>query len=137
LSDFTVAQIVRGEHGWAERKDSPLFRKYLDEQKQAQQHAWTRILGKTLEKIETKLDNPADNASLSQLFMGAGISQDKVFLHAGQPTQITANLNINAVVALDKLAAMCAQRLVDENQTPVESQQNGDIPAEAIIIPPK
>ena len=42
---------------------------------------------------------------------------DKARLLAAEPTEIHANLNIQAVASLDKLAAMLAQSLIDRQNT--------------------
>ena len=58
-----------------------------------------------------------DKASYAQLVFGAAIMTDKARLLAGEPTEIHANLNIQAVASLDKLAAMLGQSLVEESKT--------------------
>jgi hypothetical protein len=58
-----------------------------------------------------------DKASFYQLIYGAAIMTDKARLLAGEPTEIHATLDLNTVVALDKLAGMLAQSLIDDPNT--------------------
>ena len=45
-----------------------------------------------------------DKASFYQLVYGAAIMTDKARLLAGEPTEIHATLDLNTVVALDRLS---------------------------------
>jgi hypothetical protein len=51
---------------------------------------------------------------------------DKARLLAGEPTEIHATLNINTIVAMDKLAGMLSQRLVDEQTIDITPTQTTD-----------
>jgi hypothetical protein len=132
LAGHTVYDIMVGNAGWAERKNEPLFKQYRAQQKGILEHGMTELAKKMFVQAEKVIHK----ASTYQAVVAGSILIDKVRLLQGEPTLITANLNIQAVANLDKLAAMFSQRLVEE-QTPVETQQNSTIPTEASIVPSK
>lgn len=109
----TVQDILSRAHGWDEIADGDLFKRHRQEQNKALEQANRTLARKSLEKAEGKMDN----ASYAQLVFGAAIMTDKARLLAGEPTEIHANLNIDAVKALDKLAAMFSQSLIDRSNT--------------------
>jgi hypothetical protein len=90
-----------------------VFKRWRQEQNKALEQANRTLARKSLEKAEGKMDN----ASYAQLVFDAAIMTDKARLLAGEPTEIHANLNIQAVTSLDKLASMLSQALIDEPKT--------------------
>jgi hypothetical protein len=90
-----------------------LFKRHRQEQSRALEQANRTLAAKALNATEGKLDK----ASFYQLVYGAAIMTDKARLLAGEPTEIHATLDLNTVVALDKLAGMLAQSLIDDPNT--------------------
>lgn len=71
------------------------------------------MAAKALVQVEKKIEN-------ASAYQAAGIYsllRTHERLDAGEPTSITASINIQAVTSLDKLAAMLGQSLVDEEKT--------------------
>ena len=106
----TVHNIVSRAHGWAEIAEGDVFKRHRQEQNKALEQANRTLARKSLEMAEGKMDK----ASYAQLVFGAAIMTDKARLLAGEPTEIHATLDLNTVVALDRLAAMLSQSLIDE-----------------------
>ncbi len=109
LSKHTVENIINGNEGWEERKNRPVFAQYWRDEKLRLQHAMTQLTKEALVRAHDSLDK----ASFYQAVTGAAILIDKTRLLAGEPTEITANLNIQAVGSLDRLANMLGHSLVD------------------------
>ena len=106
----TVHAILNRAHGWDEIAEGDVFKRHRQEQNKALEQANRTLAKKSLEMAEGKMDR----ASYSQLVFGAAIMTDKARLLAGEPTEIHATLDLNTVVALDRLAAMLSQSLIDE-----------------------
>jgi hypothetical protein len=109
----TVHNIISGAHGWDKIADGDLFKRHRQEQSRALEQANRTLAAKALNAAEGKIDK----ASFYQLVYGAAIMTDKARLLAGEPTEIHATLDLNTVVALDKLAGMLAQSLIDDPNT--------------------
>jgi hypothetical protein len=118
----TVHAILNRAHGWDEIADGDVFKHHRQEQNKALEQANRTLAKKSLEMAEGKMDR----ASYSQLVFGAAIMTDKARLLAGEPTEIHATLNINTIVAMDKLAGMLSQRLVDEQTIDITPTQTTD-----------
>jgi len=109
----TVHNIISGAHGWDKIADGDLFKRQRQEQSRALEQANRTLAAKALNAAEGKIDK----ASFYQLVYGAAIMTDKARLLPGEPTEIHATLDLNTVVALDKLAGMLAQSLIDDPNT--------------------
>ena len=118
----TVHAILNRAHGWDEIADGDVFKRHRQEQNKALEQANRTLAKKSLEMAEGKMDK----ASYSQLVFGAAIMTDKASLLAGEPTEIHATLNLNTVMAMDKLAGMLSQRLVDEQTIDITPSQTID-----------
>ena len=118
----TVHAILNWAHGWDEIADGDVFKRHRQEQNKALEQANRTLAKKSLEMAEGKMDK----ASYSQLVFDAAIMTDKARLLAGEPTEIHATLNINTIVAMDKLAGMLSQRLVDEQTIDITPTQTTD-----------
>jgi transposase len=113
LSGVTVHDIVHRHGHWGEVAESALFKQYRNEQKATLEAASRAISAKCLIQVEEKLDK----ASAYQAAGIYGLLRTHERLDAGEPTSISASLNIQAVASLDKLAAMFGARLVEEQKT--------------------
>jgi hypothetical protein len=110
LAKHSVTDIINGVSGWNERKQEPLFARYRQEQKAILIHAMTQLTRESLIHASQNLHK----ASYSQAIVGSAILIDKTRLLAGEPTEITASIELHAVGSLDKLANLLSQSLVGE-----------------------
>jgi hypothetical protein len=111
IAQQTAYGIIKGHGRWGEVAERPLFSKLRFEQKQHLEATSRMLSAKCLIQVDKKIE-------LASAYQAAGIYgllRTHERLDAGEPTQITASLNVNAVASLDKLAAMFSQRLVEDN----------------------
>jgi hypothetical protein len=115
----TVHSILNRAHGWDEVAEGEVFKRHRQEQNKVLEQANRTLAKKSLEMAETKMEK----ASYSQLVFGAAIMTDKARLLAGEPTQITASVNIHTVATLDKLAAILAQALIESKDVTPSNEE--------------
>lgn len=107
LSAFTVGQIVDGDEGWEERKNLPVFKRYLTEEKDRIIHAMTELTKKAIGQA----NKVVDKASFYQAVTGAAILIDKTRLLTDQSTSNVAVLHKVDAESIDKLANLLSQGL--------------------------
>ena len=118
VSQPSISAILSDKHRWGEMLDGPVFNQLRLQQKKSFQVASFELGRKALIRAEKSLDK----ASFLQSVTGYAILRDKERLDAGEPTEITATLNLNATVNLDKLCDALSHALVDSNTVTI----NGD-----------
>ena len=109
----TAWGILNSEASWGEIKETPVFKANRLKQKEALESASRIVAAKALIQVEKKIEN----ASAYQAAGIYGLLRTHERLDAGEPTQITANFNIHTVVAMDKLAALLSQSLIEDQKT--------------------
>jgi hypothetical protein len=109
----TAWGILNNEASWGEIKESPVFKANRLKQKEALEAASRVVAAKALVQVEKKIES----ASAYQAAGIYGLLRTHERLDAGEPTQITAAVNIHAITAMDKLAAMLAQSLLDDDKS--------------------
>jgi hypothetical protein len=106
----TVSDILAPRYRWGEIVDGPVFLELRRQQKKAFQAALFDLTRQSLIQAQKELPN----ASYYQAVTGAAILMDKERLYAGEPTEITANLNVNAG-SLEELASALAKCISPES----------------------
>lgn len=117
----TVSHIINGDLMWSDARYDTVVTSYLAEQKRRKLLAWHSIENKSLVRLEEKLDNPQDKSSLSQLGLLAGLARDKAATLGGDPSIITASLDVKVIANADLLAAKLSQAILESNAIPVDS----------------
>ena len=107
----SINEIVNRHGRWGDLPEEPVFRKLRSEQQRTLEAAARAMCAKALVQTEAALPK----ASALQAATVFAICVDKSRIFAGEPTEIHANLNLNAAVSLDKLASILGQRLVETN----------------------
>jgi hypothetical protein len=105
----TAWGILNNEASWGEIKESPVFKANRLKQKEALEAASRVVAAKALVQVEQKIES----ASAYQAAGIYGLLRTHERLDAGEPTQITASVNLHTVASMDKLAAMLGQALVE------------------------
>ena len=98
----TAWGILNSEASWGEIKETPVFNANRLKEKEALESASRIVAAKALVQVEKKIEN----ASAYQAAGIYGLLRTHERLNAGEPMQITASVNIQAVTSLDKLAGM-------------------------------
>jgi hypothetical protein len=113
VSARTAWGILNNEASWGEIKNTPVFKANRIKQKEALEAASRVVAAKALVQVEKKIEN----ASAYQAAGIYGLLRTHERLDAGEPTQMTASFDIHTIVALDKLAALLSQRLIEDQKT--------------------
>ena len=121
INRHSVHDILARHGHWGEMAETPVFRKYRLEQKVLLQSATMLVAGKALKQVDDKIDK----ASAYQAAGIYGLLRTHERLDAGEPTEITASINLHAIQGLDRLAAMLSQSLLPASN---------DVPRETIEI---
>ena len=123
ISEASVRDILNKHGRWGEIAEKPVFAKLRAEQKLVLEAGYRASAAKFLDRSleEAKLEK----ASTYQLVIASSIALDKSQLLAGEPTEITASINLHAIQGLDRLAAMLSQSLLP---------QPDDVPRETIEV---
>ena len=124
ISTRSVAEIIAGHGRWGEVAEKPVFARLRMEQKAILQSASMLVAAKALDQVEAKITQ----ASAYQAAGIYGLLRTHERLDAGEPTEITASVNIHAVQGLDRLAALLSQSLLPESN---------DVSGETIEINPQ
>lgn len=113
LPEGTVDDIVNGRHGWSKMLQNPVFDAYRVQQKRLMQTASVELAKKALKQVEEKLPQ----ASAAQAVIIYGVLRDKERLDAGEPTEITASVNLHAIQGIDRLAGLLSHSLLPDQAT--------------------
>jgi hypothetical protein len=108
----TAWGILNNEASWGEIKETPVFKANRLKQKETLEAASRVVAAKALIEVEKKIEN----ASAYQAAGIYGLLRTHERLDAGEPTQITASVNIHAIANLDKLAAMLSLSLIEDQK---------------------
>ena len=126
LNRASVYDILKKHGRWGEIADKPVFQKLRQEQNQHLEAGFrtasAQLLARSLD--EEKLQK----ASTYQLVIASSVAIDKARLLAGEPTEITASVNIHAIQGLDRLASLLSQSLLPPSN---------DVPRETIEVEPQ
>lgn len=112
LPPSTVHTILSKAAGWGEIAEGPIFKQHRAEQNKLLEVATRQLAADSFKHAADKLSE----AGYYQAVVGGSILIDKARLLAGEPTEIHG-ISTQAVTNLDKLAALFANRLVDEQKT--------------------
>lgn len=124
INQSSVRDILNRHGHWGKTAEKPVFAQYRAEQKQLLQSATMLVAAKALNQVEEKIDK----ASAYQAAGIYGLLRTHERLDAGEPTEITASVNLHAIQGLDRLASMLSQALLP---------QSNDVPREMVEINPK
>ena len=126
ISEASVRDILNKHGRWGVVAEKPVFAKLRAEQKLVLEASYRTSAAKFLERSmeEAKLEK----ASTYQLVIASSIALDKSQLLAGEPTEITASVNIHAIQGLDRLASILSQALMPASN---------DVPHETIEVEPQ
>ena len=110
INDRSIRDILNKHGRWGELADTPVFTKLRLEQKKVLEASYRAGAGKLLARAfdEDKLEK----ASTYQLVIASSIALDKSQLLAGEPTEITATVNLHAIEGLDRLATLLSRTLL-------------------------
>jgi hypothetical protein len=109
----TVWGVLNNEASWGEIKELPVFKANRVNQKEALEAASRIVAAKALIQVEKKIDN----ASAYQAAGIYGLLRTHERLDAGEPTQITASVNLELIADLDKLSRALGQSLIEDKKT--------------------
>lgn len=111
LARPSVHDILNKHGRWGEVAERPVFNALRQQQQQTLEVAF-RSASATL--LERAMDpEKLLKASTYQLVISSGIALDKSRLLAGEPTEITASIDLHLVGNLDNLAARLAETLIN------------------------
>jgi hypothetical protein len=96
----TAWGILNNEASWGEIKELPVFKANRIKQKETLEAASRIVAAKALVQVEKKIEN----ASAYQAAGIYGLLRTHERLDAGEPTQITASVNLELIADLDKLS---------------------------------
>ena len=113
IADSTIQDVITRHGRWGEMADAPMFVQLRATQQRHLESAGRALAAKAM--IQTEIALP--KASALQAATVAAIMIDKSRILAGEPTEIHANLNLNAAVSIDKLCDILNQRLIEINAT--------------------
>jgi hypothetical protein len=109
LNARTVWGILNGEASWGEVKETSVFKANRLRQKEALEAATRLLAAKCLVEVENKIGA----VSAYQAVGMYGILRQNERLDAGEPTEIS--MNVNASMSLDDLLDRLGQRLIQVN----------------------
>lgn len=111
ISQRAAYDIIKRHGRWGEVAERPVFAE-LRQQQKAHLEATSRMLSA---KCLIQVDNKINECSAYQAAGIYGLLRTHERLDAGEPTEITASLNVHAAVGIDKLSAILGQRLIESN----------------------
>ena len=126
ISQRTVYDIINRHGRWGEVAEKPVFARLRAEQNQHLEASFRLAAAKSLALAFDPVK--LEKASYYQLIVGSSIALDKSRLLAGEPTEITATINLHAIQGLDRLATILSHTLLP---------QSNDVPRETIEINPQ
>lgn len=112
----TTIHDILARHGrWGDVEVDPLFIQLRAEQNKTLEACARAAAAESWDKaFDSK---KLEKASYYQLVVGGSILLDKARVLAGEPSNITANLNINAHIGLDSLSEKLSQALLTKHHS--------------------
>ena len=114
LPHSTVRGIIKGCGSWGKIAAGPVFANFRQDQNKHLESAYRSFAARLLQHAEENLDKMQPY----QAVVAAGICTDKAQLLGGLPTEISANLHVHQVEALESLADKLKGFKSDSNLPP-------------------
>lgn len=113
LNRTTVREIIHGVNSWGEIAQTTRWQQIRQEQKKALESASRTLASKLLVHAEANYDKMSAYQAVGMY----GILRQHERLDAGEPTQISANLDVHVLESGDKLAALLANALTAKSKS--------------------